>query len=185
MTATATLVSVEEFLALPDQPGVSREYDEGAVIEMAQPSFPHGTVQGTVFRFLANHLDATGGDFVLSLVPGFWLTPEVLRAPDVCMVRRDKLEKMEAFRGDLRGCPDLAVEVVSPSETAQDLDRKVQQYLAAGATAVWAIYRATRSVLVYRRSQQVQWLAEGQYLEEPDLLPGLRIAVSEIFKAVR
>lgn len=79
---------------------------------------------------------------------------------------------MQRIRGTTHGVPDLAVEVVSESETAVDLDRKVQQYLKAGTAAVWAVYTETRHIMGYRRFREARMVVLGQRLEEPELLPG-------------
>jgi Uma2 family endonuclease len=88
---------------------------------------------------------------------------------------------MERIRGTLRGAPELAVEIVSRHEDATDLDLKIRQYPNAGGAAVWAVYPRTRHVLVYRRSGEARDVAAGQVLEEPELLPGLRIPVEDLF----
>jgi Uma2 family endonuclease len=65
-----------------------------------------------------------------------------------------------------------------------ELDRKVRQYLQAGAVAVWLIYCETRHVLVYRRLGEIRTYEAGQRFEEPELLPGLAMPVDELFEGV-
>jgi len=180
--ATQTLLTYEQYRDLPEVEGISRELDEGQVIEMARASFLHGMTQGRVFQSLANFADRTGADFLISLDTSFLLAPDTERAPDVCAVRRPSYEAMERVRGVLRGCPDLAAEVISESDTALNIDRKISQYLRAGATAVWTFYPDTRHILVRRQSGETAMLGPGQTLEEPDLFPGLKIPVDQIFK---
>jgi Uma2 family endonuclease len=74
------------------------------------------------------------------------------------------------------------VEVISESDTALDIERKIQQYLRAGATATWTFYPDTRTVMVRRKSGETRMLGPGQTIEEPDLFPGLKIPVDQIFK---
>ena len=179
--ATQTLMTYDQYMDLPDQEGVIRELDEGRVIEMAHASFLHGAIQAMITHLLRSYLEETGADFAISQNTGFLLAPDIERAPDVCALRRSSHEAMETVRGALRGCPDLAVEVISDSDTASDIDRKVVQYLRAGATAVWVFYPETRNVLVRRRSGETRLLNSGQILEEPDLFPGLKIPVDRIF----
>ncbi len=175
--ATTTLLTFDQYVDLPDVDGVRRELDEGRVIEMAMPSFLHGAVQGTVFYFLKLWQLQTGAAFHISQNTEFRLSPETSRGPDVCVVRKSTLAAMQKTRGAYVGAPDLAVEVISESDSAADIDRKIRQYLEAGATAVWELYPDTRHVLVHRRSG----VSSPQVLEEPDLLPGLRIPVEAIF----
>ncbi|MBI3666324.1 MAG: Uma2 family endonuclease [Acidobacteria bacterium] len=182
--ATQTLVTFDQFMDLPEQEGVDRELDEGRVIEMPHPSFLHGAIQGRVFHFFTVYLERTGADFHASLNTGFRLGPETVRAPDVCLVRRSSYAAMEAVKGALLGFPDLAVEIVSPSDTAADMDRKIEQYLRAGAAAVWVFYPETRHVMIRRRSGETRIVTSGQTLEEPELLPGLSILVDHVFSGI-
>ncbi len=182
--ATQTLTTFDEFLALPEQEGVVRELDEGVVIEMPGASLPHGVVQVTAGRLLESHVIQTGAQFHVSANTPFRLAPDTVRIPDVCLVRISSYRAMDMVRGVPRGAPDLAVEVVSPNDNAADLDRKVEQFLLAGTTAVWVLYSATRHVLIHRRSGEIRKYSSGQTIEEPELLPGLAIAVEELFHGV-
>ncbi|HYM13121.1 MAG TPA: Uma2 family endonuclease [Bryobacterales bacterium] len=177
-----TLMTFEQYADLPEQEGVFRELDEGRVIETSHRSLLHGAVQANVAHILGNHLDQTGADFILTQNAGFLLGPDTDRAPDVSLVRKSTLAGREVVKGgSLRGAPDLAVEVVSPTDMAEDLDRKTEQYLRAGTTAVWIVYPETKHVIIHRRSGEARRVGPGQSLEEPELLPGLRIAVDQIF----
>ena len=183
--ATQTLLTFEQFMDLPDQEGVWLfELDEGTLIEMSYPIFSHGAIQANAAGELRNHLQQTSADFLLSLNAHFRLGPATVRAPDVCLVRRSSYEAMKVVRGALVGTPDLAVEVVSPSDTAVDIDRKVAQYLQAGATAVWVFYPETRHVMIYRRSGETRMVSSGQTLDDPELLPGFSVPVDEFFAGV-
>jgi Uma2 family endonuclease len=175
--ATTTLLTFEQYLDLPDVEGVRRELDEGQVVEIARASALHGAIQGRVFHFLTVWQTQTGAAFHILQSTEFRLGPETSRAPDVSLVRKSTFAAMEKVRGVYVGVPELAVEVVSENDTAGDVGRKIKQYLEAGATAVWVFYPQTRHVTVHRRSG----VTAPQVLEEPDLLPGLRIPVEAIF----
>ena len=166
---------------LPEPEGLRLELDEGVLIEMPNPTFAHGAEITQLSHVLWNFLDQSGLDFQISTNTGFRLAPNVVRAPDLCLVRTSRLATMPVQRGALAGAPDFAVEIVSDSETAVRLNRKIRQYLNAGATAVWAFYLETRSILVYRRSGEIRQLLASDTLTEPDLLPGLSILVDKIF----
>jgi Uma2 family endonuclease len=83
---------------------------------------------------------------------------------------------MERFEGG----PDLAVEIISPSESAADVDRKVDQYLEAGAI-VWLLYPGSRKVVVWDSSKQARSFSGDDTLELPELLPGFSVRASEFF----
>ncbi len=182
--ATQTLLTAEQFLELPEEEGMIRELDEGRLVEMAPPSLIHGIIVSRVSRLLGNHVEEIGTDFWVVEGAGFRLAPETLRIPDVFMVRRSSAESMQVTGGWYQGAPDLAVEIVSPSDNATDLDRRVHQYLNAGASAVWVFFPETRHVMVYHQDGTRLDLREGRELRLPDLLPELRIDVSRIFEGL-
>jgi Uma2 family endonuclease len=183
-TQTQTLVTFEEYARLPDQEGVRRELDEGVVVEMPLPSIEHGVVQLNAGAALKSAVKQVGADFVISAHAGFRLAENIDRAPDVCLVRRPRLATMEVVWGSHVGAPDLAVEVVSPSETAVAVERKIRQYLKAGVISVWVIYHETQHVVVYRLSGRIDGYGPGQSIEEPELLPGVPIPVDELFTGI-
>jgi Uma2 family endonuclease len=181
VVATQTLVSFEQFLELSEREDLRVEFDEGVVIEMAPAAFKHGTVQGTVIAALKSYADGAGSDLLVSVAAGFRLAPKVARIPDVCLVRRATFAAMKKIRGWYQGAPELSVEVVSPGDSATDIDRKIDQYLAAGGESVWLVYPETRHVMIYRRAGEALRLSCGQAIEEPGLLPGFHLAVEAIF----
>lgn len=178
---TQTLVSVEEFLDLPEREGARLELSEGRIVEMASASPLHCALQSRFSHWFEAWIDRTRADFYAFVNLGFVLETATVRLPDVSLVRKSSYASMERVRGALRGAPGLAIEVVSEHEEAEDLDLKIRQYLNAGATAVWAVYPKTRHVLAYRRSGETRDVGPGQTLEEPDVLPGLGIPVDELF----
>jgi Uma2 family endonuclease len=90
---------------------------------------------------------------------------------------------MEVFRGARRGAPDLAIEIVSPNDTADQVERKIDQYLAAGTAAVALLYRETRHVRVCRPSGEARRLGAEEWIELPELAPDLKIPVAAFFAA--
>jgi Uma2 family endonuclease len=79
------------------------------------------------------------------------------------------------------GAPELAVEVISPSESAADVQRKVELMLAAGAKAVWVVYPKTQSVTIHTPDGVARTLGAGGSLIAPFLLEGWSAPVAELF----
>ncbi len=77
--------------------------------------------------------------------------------------------------------PDLAVEVVSESNSANEINAKLVDYFRAGVQQVWVIYRVSRQVYAYTALTQVQILAEPAELDGGELIPGFRLSLSELF----
>jgi len=82
---------------------------------------------------------------------------------------------------NIEGGPDLAVEVVSESDTAKDLQKKIRQYLAAGTQAIWVVYPETREVQVFEADGTVRRLTPAHSLEAPNLLPGFSHPIASLF----
>jgi Uma2 family endonuclease len=101
--------------------------------------------------------------------------------PDVSVLR---IERARATGGDdyFLGSPELAVEVVSPSETARDLNRKVAALLAGGSLAVWVIYPEEDEVRVFIPGGTSYTRRTGEMLALPELLPGWEMPVARLFQ---
>jgi len=97
--------------------------------------------------------------------------------PDVSLVKLDRCPEEERI---FRGAPDLAIEVVSPSDTIKRLKAKVDTYLQGGANTVWVVFPESRSVTVYS-NDLVRELKGDQTIEDP-VFPGFSTPVSAFFK---
>jgi Uma2 family endonuclease len=109
----------------------------------------------------------------------FKLTEGTIRIPDVAFVRAHRLVGIDP-RQRLEGAPDLAVEVASPRDDPDELVLKAQQYVAAGAKAVWIIYPEARLAYIYRPGQRPEVRDARQSLDDPELLPGFSAPLSAI-----
>lgn len=178
-----SITTAGELAGLPDD-DFRYELDEGELIRMPPPGEEHGWVVNRLYGRLFNHA-ANGGFGTTYVETGFLLArdPDVVRAPDIAFLGRERLPApVDAASGYILGAPDLAIEIQSPSQAPADVDKKVRQYLAAGARAVWVVSPRRRQAAVHRRSENPVTLSERDYLEAPDLLPGLRILLAEILK---
>jgi Uma2 family endonuclease len=77
--------------------------------------------------------------------------------------------------------PDLSVEIVSPSNTVNEMSRKVAEYLDAGAALIWVVEPLRRQVTVITPDRMARIIRDGDVLDGGDILPGFRLPVSEIF----
>ena len=115
------------------------------------------------------------------LETGYQLSPETVRIPDVSFVPADRMREIDLDRR-IQGAPALAIEVVSPTDLAEDLTQKVKQYLAAGSKAVWVFYPKTREVQVFHADGGSFVRREHETLEDPDLLPGFSLDLKAVFE---
>jgi Uma2 family endonuclease len=165
---------------------VRRELVDGEVIEMTPAGGVHGRVTSRICRRLEEHVVNHGGGEVLVGDVGFVLNlpndPERVRAPDVAFVSTGRLPSGRLPDGFLSGPPDLAVEVLSPSDNPVDVQQKVRDYLEAGARLVWVVALQATSVTVYHPDGAARLLREGELLDGEEILQGLQIPLAEVFR---
>ncbi|MBA3415656.1 MAG: Uma2 family endonuclease [Chloroflexia bacterium] len=177
--ATSVRLTAADLAALPDD-GWRYELIRGELQRMAPDNVDHGlygdNIQFPLSRFVRQHrLGRVMGNVGFTLESD----PDTVLGPDVSFVRADRLPA----RG---GCafpripPDLAVEVLSPSNSASEIGRKLAIYLAAGVRLVWVIDSETRTVAVHSPAG-VTLLGEGDTLDGGDVLPGFSIPVADLF----
>jgi Uma2 family endonuclease len=76
----------------------------------------------------------------------------------------------------------LVIEIISPSETSQMVQEKVQDYLAAGTRLIWLVYPNTQTVVEYRSLTQIRHLVRDDKLEGGEVLPGFSHPLSQLFR---
>jgi Uma2 family endonuclease len=180
--ATKTLMTIQQFEALSEKEGVRYELDAGALISvLASPSLFHNMIRDRLGMKLYSFVDERKLGLV-SWETDFQLSETTVRIPDLSFIRAERLEGWDP-RERLRGAPDLAIEIASPSDTPDDLVRKAQQYLSAGARAVWVLYPEARLAYLYRPGGHIEVRDETQSLDNAELLPGFSAALAEIFGA--
>jgi Uma2 family endonuclease len=164
---------------------VRRELVNGEVIEMAPVGAKHGQITGRLYRRLADHAERHGGGEVVVGDVGFVLQlaadPERVRAPDVAFVARHKLPEGRLPERFLVGAPDLAVEVLSPTDNPVEIQQKVRDYLEAGGRLVWMVAPQAKTVTVYRANGSARLLRDHEALDGEDVLPGLTIPLADVF----
>jgi Uma2 family endonuclease len=176
---TKTLLTLEEFLALPED-GYKHELNQGELVRLPLPRAIHSLVIQRINRSLSAYVYAQGAGEVLSEA-AYLLTREhdgIARQPDVSFLSAGRVNVLD--EGCFAGAPELAVEVVSPSNEAEDLDIKINQYLRYGSKEVWVFYPKSRSVLIHRASNQIRKLSDHDTITT-DLFPGWSARVADFF----
>jgi Uma2 family endonuclease len=177
--ATKTLLTIEQFDQLPVKEGILYELNEGELVSMTEPMPRHNWVRDNIARLAGNFVEERKLGRVF-LETGYQLTPETVRIPDVSFVPAGRMPEIDLDRR-IQGAPALAIEVVSPTDLAEELTQKVKQYLAAGAKAVWVFYPKTREVQVFRADGGSFVRREHETPEDPDILPGLSLDLKSVF----
>ena len=183
MAASTKLMTADELLMLPDN-GKRYELIEGVLNEMSPPGTAHGHTAMRAGAILFNFVHQRDLGEVFAAETGFILStnPDTVRAPDAAFVAAERLPTGDLPVGYLRLAPDLVVEVVSPSDTASELQSKVFTWLDAGCRLVWVVFPTTRSVTVYRSKENVRVLTEEDTLDGSPVFQGFRAEVRELFR---
>ena len=181
MTTQKTLLTAEEFYLFCCENDGCYELVDGEVIELAPPNDEHGNTTlnvGTAFNIYRRRR----GVGQARVETGYTLRqgPDTVRGPDVSFVFSPRVEGRGS--GFPVGAPDIAVEVVSPSDTTAGMARKVAEYLAAGSQRVWVVYPAGRQVLIHLADGSVLSCGGDDVITDEELLPGFSLPLSEIFE---
>ena len=178
---TTHKITAAEFWAMPDDPGHRYELVDGELIDM-DGAPPHGRMTGRIYRLFDDHITRAGLSLDVGIAVGFQMSPHTLRFPDVHVTT---WARMAAYDEDAGGwphfAPDVAIEVVSPSNTPAELDRKTAEYFANGARAVWIVDPALRTATIRRPGMPDQVYRNDAMLYGDPEIPGFACRVSEIF----
>ena len=181
-TATLERVTIAEFLARDDQDDY--ELIDGELKERCM-SAKAVWVTTELGWFVAafNRVARLGLFFTdgvqLEIFGGRYYLPR----PDGIFISFGRLGSTRPPEGTLTAVPELVIEVVSPSDKAGDVDRKVRRYLQAGVDMVWVAYPDTRSVHVFRRDGSSTPVTPPMSLEGENILPGFSQPVADFFPA--
>lgn len=179
MVTTRLLTADDLFRLGPDAP---YELIEGELTPVNPPGVVHGEVAGKLSAYL--------GIFVLTNELGKFYThdtgfvlqqnPDTVLGPDFAFIRQGRLPKSpQAY---IRIAPDLAIEVISPSNTRAAVARKTHIYLDAGVEQVWIVDPARYEVSVYRVGQPVFTYGYDDFVPGAELLPGFELRVRSLFE---
>lgn len=115
------------------------------------------------------------GSYVLSR------NPDTVVVPDAAFISWSRLPDREVPDTYIPVPPDLAVEVISPTDRPGEISRKQDMYRRAGVPLVWWVDSRKRTVVVQRSGHAIEEFGEGDELDGGEVLPGFRLAVAEIF----
>ena len=180
--ATKTLLTIEQYAALDESGGVHYELSEGELIVTPSANYFHNDIRDRFNARLRAFMETSACGNVISEMD-MALGAETVRRPDLAFIRKGRLEGIDLERVPLPIAPDIAIEIVSKNDRADDLNLKVSQYLQAGVQAVWLFYPRTQLAYRYvagKLDPEVRSAQAGGPFEEPELLSGFSLPISEI-----
>lgn len=174
------LLTAEEAFWL--DPAARWQLVEGRIVELSPVKQRHGKILTRLAHRVNEVVERDGLGEVYTGDVGFILrrNPDTVRAPDLAFIRRGRLpaEEPETFSEVV---PDLAAEILSPSDRWSDVEEKIAEYLAAGVTVVWILDPSRNEVRVHRADRALEILGADALLTEPTLLPSLRVPLRDLF----
>ena len=183
LTREITVDNFMEVANLPEFADRLVELVDGEISTMALPNAEHGEIIMELGRQVGNHVKprrlgrVTGADAAFLVERDNY--GDTIRGLDVAFISARKAVGI-SFREVIEVAPDLAIEVMSPSNTVPDIRRKIAQLINAGCPHVWIVHPDMREVDIHTEDG-MKTFRVGDTLSAPDILPGLEIAVSDIF----
>jgi Uma2 family endonuclease len=179
--------SAEELWELshdPENDAKCFELSEGVLIEMSPASLKHGNLAMELGHLVTGFVKEHNLGITTAAETGFILFKnpngkDTVRAPDVGFVSKERLGG-ELPDGYAPFAPDLAIEVVSPNDDAEDLEQKISEYLKYGTQMVWVFYPKLKRVVVHT-SKGSYPIDEDGTLDGGDVLPGFKLRLKDIF----
>ena len=180
MGAAKVLLTAEAFDNYPFEEDKRYELDDGELIEMTRPAYRHNRIlQNLLIELELYFRRHPIGEALLS-ENLYALTPTTRRAPDVAVILGDRRAELWDAKV-ISIIPDIAVEILSPSETSPRIHRKLNQYFQAGVKEVWLIAPESREAEIWTGpTLPARTLVEGDSLGSP-LLPGFTLELGSLF----
>jgi Uma2 family endonuclease len=173
-------LTAEAFYAMPDD-GMRHELVRGEVLTMPPAGEGHGRITSNASFLFQRYIRDHHLGVTYAAETGFALTPDTVLAPDFAFIRADRADSARMERGFSAVMPDLVLEVVSPGDTAAEVQDKASLWLEAGVRLVCVVYPSRRQVVVYRSLQDVRVLTAADSLDGGDVLPGFACPVADLF----
>lgn len=175
-----TAEAFEQFVMRPENSESHFELIAGEIVEV--PSNPYSSqIAARLIFFIMSYLTQSEISGHVTGEQGGYMIGDERYAPDVAFVRRERQERL-ARQGFNPIAPDLAVEVISPTDAEPRLHIKIANYLAAGTT-VWLIDPERREAEIFAPGQSVRIVPRDGALEGGEILPGFTLMLAELFDA--
>jgi len=188
MAVQERLYTAKEFwqiARLPENEEKRLALIDGEIVEMASSSQKNTVIGMRVGYFLNAFVIPRDLGYVTGADGGFTLDEHNARQPDIGFISKARHPELNGVEFPI--APDLAVEVISPSESSKDVLKKVTSYIQSGTRLVWTIYPEDKTIYVWKASAEgglnTQPLKGDDLLDGGDVLPGFSVKVSEIFPA--
>lgn len=181
------LITADEFweiIQLPENAGRRLELVEGVINELSPADGEHGELIVELTLLIGNFVKEHQLGRVTAAETGYILfqnphARDTVRGPDVGFINKERAPQP---LGDkfVPIAPDLAVEVVSPWDRADEVEAKVQEYLSHGVRSVWVVYPSSKTIITHT-ADTIRRLNATDTLDGGAVLPGFAVKVGDVF----
>lgn len=184
MVIREKIYTADEFYVLMEARDDDRRFElvEGYIVEMAPPKSINSYIALKVGMYLGLHVEENDLGYVFGADGGFALSATDVRIPDASFVAKERIQgKMPDL---IPNAPDLAVEVILPSETPASINEKTRLYFETGAKVVWIIYPDDRLAEIRTPSDEgfyVILVGIDDNLHAKSVLPNFELPLSKVF----
>ena len=185
MVTTTQKHNTVDDLLVAAQAAPDRRFDmiEGELYEMLPAGGLHGEITMEIAGQLWSFVKENRLGRVMAAETGFRLADNTMLAPDAAFVAAGRLEEMPVSFPML--APDLAVEVVSPSDTVAYVRRKIRTFLQAGTRSVWVVYPQEQAIEIHRTDTPIETFHLQDILRDEAVLPGFALLLTSVFGSGR
>jgi Uma2 family endonuclease len=173
-----TQADYRSFIDQPENADRIFELMDGEIVEK-MPSFTPSKLSMRIGRFIGNYLDTQLLGYVTGEAGGYILSEQHTFNPDVGYISKARLPEIP--EREVEGAPDLAVEVMSPTDRKRKMRNKAEIYLLYGTKIVWLVFPDTQMVEVYTPDADVVEKGVDDTLDGGEVLPGFTLTVRSIF----
>jgi Uma2 family endonuclease len=182
MAQETRAITADELFRMPDD-GYKYELVAGRLRKITPAGSIHGVVGMRLAVAISVHVDQHQLGVVFAADTGFKLasSPDTVRAPDVSFVSRGRIPTGGIPKAYWPGAPDLAVEVLSPTDVRSEIDEKIDEYLHTGVRLVWFVNPFERRITVHQPGKRPVMLDERDCVDGSDVLPGFNYPLARLF----
>jgi Uma2 family endonuclease len=171
----------EELAALPNE-GYNHEVVDGRLVLSPKNNPEHGEICMRLSSALSMHVQRHKLGALWDSSTGFWMSNGNCRAPDISFISKQRLAGLKRPpKRFFRGAPDLAIEILAPSNTSNEFQARLHDYFTSGTRVAWVIDPETRTAAVYHGMDHPQTLGLSGVLQDEQYLPGFRFPVADLF----
>ena len=170
----------EEFMALPEDGRY--ELVNGELVNMGNSGMEHGEIGSFLGGSLSLYVRSHKLGAICDSSTAFAMKTGNKRSPDVSFIAKERLQGVKRLpKGYFQGSPDLAVEILSPSNTVEEIHDKIVEYFENGTRLLWVIHPDEQYVLVYHSPSPDRLLRLEDSLDGEEIISGFSLPVAELF----